>query len=272
MLDEPIHRDELQDLDRLAGVLARQRPVWEPGTRHGYGAFTVGFYPGEVVRRVDGRTLGTFVAEEIAAPLGVEFWIGLPPRLDARVSTVIGFDLAELDPTLPTVEALADPSSLMARGMANPIGLFDFDFFNDPAFRRIELPAANGITTARSFARIYAALASGGTLDGVRLLSADVLREATTTHARGIDEVYRTETAWALGFFNPAPGLEFSPNPSAFGHAGIGGSIGFADPDAGVGFAYLMNRLGPSPLLDPRPRALVDALYGALGRGAGASH
>ena len=263
VIDEPLTREDLADLDRLAGALARQQPVWEPGTRHGYGVFTVGFYPAEVVRRVDGRTMGRFVAEEIAAPLGAEFWIGVPEELEPRVTRITPFDFSELDPTIPTFDAYLDPTSLINRGMANP-PIFDFEYLDSRAFRAVEVPAANGVTTARSLARIYAACSLGGTLDGVRLLGRETLDEATRVHVSGIDEVYRVPTAWALGFFNPSEGNEFSPNASAFGHAGIGGSIGFADPVARVGFGYAMNRLGTHNLIDPRPRALVDALYDAL--------
>jgi CubicO group peptidase (beta-lactamase class C family) len=261
LIDAPLSRDDLGDLDKIARALETQAPLWEPGTRHGYGAFTIGFYPAEVIRRIDGRTVGAFVSDEISAPLGAEFWIGLPEEHEHRVSTVVPFDFAALDLTIPTFAAFADPDSYMSRGMANPSGLLDFEWHNSRAFHSVELPAANGITTARSFARIYAALAGGGELDGVRLLSEATLADATRTHASGIDEVYRVPTAWALGFFNPSEGNEFSENPRAFGHAGIGGSIGFADPDRALGFGYAMNQLGTHNLIDPRPRAIVEALH-----------
>jgi CubicO group peptidase (beta-lactamase class C family) len=264
VIDEPLTRDDLADFDRLADALARQAPVWEPRSKHGYGAFTVGFYPAEVLRRVDGRTLGRFVAEEIAAPLGAEFWIGLPEALEPRVARIVPFDFSELDPTIPTFAAYADPESLINRAMANP-PIFDFDYLDSRACHAVEIPAANGITTARSFARIYAACSLGGTLDGVRLLGPETLAEAARVQVSGVDEVYGEPTAWALGFFKPSEGNEFSPNADAFGHAGIGGSIGFADPTSRIGFGYAMNRLGTHNLLDPRPRALVKAVYTALG-------
>ncbi len=131
--------------------------------------------------------------------------------------------------------------------MANP-PIFDFDYLDSRAFRSVEIPAANGVTTARSLSRIYAACSLGGSLDGVRLLGRDTLDEATRVHVSGVDEVYRVPTAWALGFFNPSPGNEFSPNASAFGHAGIGGSIGFADP-----VALGRVRLRDEPPRDPQP-------------------
>lgn len=273
-LDQPLPLADALAWEPAAAALAAQRPAWEPGTRHGYHAITYGWLVGEVVRRVSGRSLGTYFAEEIAAPLGLDFWIGLPASELARVSRIIDSapDNAAPNDSAPDLDALpaemrevlaayADPTSLTVRSIMvtdQPLDL------NDPAAQTAEIPAVNGICTAAALARFYAALV--GEVDGVRILDADTLAAATTEQANGIDHVLRTPTRPALGFGLPLPDMPWHA-PSAFGFPGHGGSLGYADPDTGIAFGYVMNRLHPGMAPDPRATALVHALHTALKAG-----
>ena len=259
--------------------LAAMEPVWEPGTAHGYHAVTYGWLVGELVRRVSGRSLGTFFAEEVAGPLGLEFWIGLPDEQQARVAPLTNRGLRAGDGTplsdddglgglVTQLEALLGPGSLLAKalGGATSMPLAVDGAFNLPEVRAAELPAANGVTNARSVARMYAAAI--GPVEGAGgvapLLTPDQVAAAATTQTEGNDRVLFFETTFGLGFMTASP---FSPygSPRAFGHAGAGGSVGFADPEHGVGFGYVMNRTMTNMSGDPRSRGLVAAVHEALG-------
>jgi CubicO group peptidase (beta-lactamase class C family) len=273
-IDEPLDAVRLGDLDGLAEVLARQRPAWEPGTRQGYHALSLGWYEGELIRRVDPqhRSLGRLFAEEIAAPLGLEFYFGLPAGVPAkRVASIKGGGVIEalLHPRgmpAPMLAAFLRPSSLTSRVFGNP-QLRSTAGLDAPDFRAVENPAGGGIGQVRSVARAYAELATGGHALG---LSAGTLAELTapprlpTEVVR--DQVLLTDAWFSLGFARPGPGFEFGSSARAFGHPGAGGSFGFADPDRGLGFAYAPNRLGHHLRDDPREKALRDALYGCVRR------
>lgn len=266
-LDAPLSREDACAWTPAVEALARQAPFWEPGTRHGYHAVTYGWLVGEVVRRAIGRSVGRYLAEEIAPRLGLEFWIGLPESEEGRVARLrppgpMRIDreaLAAMPPEqLERLRAMADPGSLMQRAL-NPT---DPPFsYNRPELHRAELPAANGIGTARSLARLYAATI--GPVDGFRLLEDATVSAATEERSAGPDAVLALDTRFGSGFFLPSP---FSPlmGPRSFGHSGAGGSLAFADPDAGVGFAYVMNQMQQGLSADPRPAALVSALRMAL--------
>ncbi|HKE77619.1 MAG TPA: serine hydrolase domain-containing protein [Acidimicrobiales bacterium] len=259
--------------------LAAMEPIWEPGTAHGYHAVTYGWLVGELVRRVSGRSLGTFFADEVAGPLGLEFWVGLPDEQQGRVAPLTNRGLRATDGTplsdddglggmLAQLEDLLGPGSLLAKalGGASSMPLVVDGAFNRPELRAAELPAANGVTNARSLARMYAAAI--GPVEGAEavgpLLAPDQLAAATTTQTEGNDRVLFFETTFGLGFMTSSP---FSPYGSAraFGHAGAGGSVGFADPEVGVGFGYVMNRTMTNMSGDPRSRGLVTAVHEALG-------
>ena len=247
--------------------LARQTPLWEPGTQHGYHAVTYGWLVGEVIRRATGRSVGGYLAEEIAGPLGLDLWIGLPASEQDRVARLrpaapvrlsrdelAAIPKAELDRLM----LMADPGSLLMRAL-NPT---DPPFsFNSSGLRAAELPGANGISTARSLARLYAATI--GPVDGIRLLSSDTVASATVEQSSGPDAVLGLATRFGSGFFLPST---FSPlmGPRSFGHAGAGGSLACADPDTGVAFAYVMNQMQQSISGDPRPATLVAALTETL--------
>lgn len=263
----PLPNDALYDWGAMTSALAAEQPWWEPETRHGYHAVTYGWLVGEVIRRASGRTVGRYFREELARPLGLDAHIGLAPEHDARCAELRSGPRPEgPGPTLFD-RIMSDPTSMTARAFANPLSMLMPGSFASRRWRAAELPAVNGHATARAIARLYGALASGGTLDGVRVLSPESIARASTERSHGVDAVLDVPTRFGLGFMLSQPALadaSFGPNPRAFGHPGAGGSVGFADPDARVGFAFTMNRMGASILLDPRASALIDAVYASI--------
>ncbi len=252
-----------EEYDLIAERLAASSPLWEPGDRHGYHALTFGWILAEVVRRAAGRTLGTVFREEIADPLGIDFWIGLPDDQHGRVADLIDAP----PPSDPSVAAyLAMFTSGTWTGQAHFVGPGGVgkvaETFNSPATRRAEIPAGGGIGTARGLARMYAALAAGGSLDGQTLVSSESVELFAKERVRGPDAVLIMETRYGLGYARPTQLLPMGPSDEAFGHGGLGGSLAFADPEAGIGFAYVPNQL-QFPRLDQktRARALIDAVY-----------
>jgi CubicO group peptidase (beta-lactamase class C family) len=273
-IDEPLTAATISDFDGLGEILARQRPAWEPGTRQGYHSLSLGWYESQLIRRIDPhhRSLGRLFAEEVAEPLGLEFYFGLPPGVSsARVAAIKGGGVLDalLHPRgmpAPMLAAFLRPSSLTSRVFSNPrfrstAGL------DAPEYRLVENPAAGGIGLVRSVAKAYSELAGGGRELG---LSANTLSELTaparppTAVAR--DQVLLTEASFSLGFARPGPGFSFGSSQRALGHPGAGGSFAFADPDLELSFAYAPNRLGHHLRDDPREKALRDALYGCVGR------
>jgi CubicO group peptidase (beta-lactamase class C family) len=268
-IDEPLTAAKLGDLDGLAGVLARQRPAWEPGTRQGYHALSLGWYEGELIRRIDPqhRSLGRVFAEEVAEPLGLEFYFGLPAGIPpARVASIKGGGVVDalLHPRgmpAPMLAAFLRRSSLTSRVFANP-KLRSTAGLDAPEYRAVENPAGGGIGLVRSVAKAYSELATGGRTLG---LSSDTLADLTapprppSVVAR--DQVLLTDAAFSLGFARPGRGFWFGSSERALGHPGAGGSFAFADPDLGLSFAYAPNRLGHYLRDDPREKALRDALY-----------
>src|SRR5271154_235094 len=243
----------------MTAALAEQEPWWEPGTRHGYHALTFGYLIGEVIRCVDGRTPGAYCREEIARPLGIDFHIGLDPRDDARCAEVIAAPPPA--PGQPNPFAAIDPESMSAKAVNNPPGAMRLSAVNSRAWRGAEVPAANGHTNARALARFYGALSRGGELDGVRILSPAQIERCLTEQSSGIDAVANVPMRFGLGYRLTQPAALYGPNPRTFGHTGAGGSLGFADPDAKIGFAYIMNQMGSHILLDPRVVGLLNPLY-----------
>ncbi|MEW9531343.1 serine hydrolase domain-containing protein [Microbispora sp. NPDC049125] len=267
-IDHPITPAEAIAWHPMVTALAAQRPSWEPGTEHGYHGLTYGWLVGEVVRRVSGRSLGTFLAEEIAAPLGLDLWIGLPEAERHRVSRIIaapldldalaGIDLDALpEPAREVMRAYADPTSLTVRSMTVVTPPLDH---NDPDEQSAEMPSTNGICTARALARFYAALI--GEVDGHRILSAETLAAATKEQVSGVDRVLRIPVRIGTGFGLPAPG-SFWHSPTAFGFPGYGGSLGFADPATGLAFGYVMNHVQEG-VPDRRAATLLDAVQSAI--------
>ncbi len=266
VIDKHVAREEALEWTPVIEALESQEPVWEPGAAHGYHALTYGWLVGEVIRRVSGRSLGTFFAEEIAEPLGIEFWIGLPEREEHRVSPIIGSlvpeGAAENEQLRALLEQFIGPDTLLGRALTLN-GAFDADGWNDRAVHAAEIGAANGITNARSLSRFYAGLI--GTLpDAPAILTPEQVDAARTTQTEGNDRILFFETKFGLGFFIASP---FAPygGAGAFGHSGAGGSMGFADPDNGIAGGYVMNRMAQNLAGDPRTRGLVRASYEAVG-------
>ena len=271
-IDTPLTLATLRDLAALAAILARQRPAWEPGTRHGYHALTLGFYESELLRRVDPlqRSLGVFFREEVARPLGIEFHIGLPADVPAsRLAAIEPFRplkyllRADRDPGR-MVRAWLRPGSLTARAFGNPKVGRASDL-NGPAFRGLEVPSAVGFGVVRDIAKAYGIFATSGRELGLAETTMAELRSPAPPPSRGgLDEVLRADTRFSFGYIRPSPPFRFGSGDSAFGSMGAGGSFAFADPDVGLGFAYAMNRMGLQVWSDPRERALREAVYRCL--------
>lgn len=274
-LDAPIALADVAVPDALSDLLAAQRPHWEPGTAHGYHAVTWGFYAGELLRRIDGRSVGAFLSDEVAGPLGVPAYIGTPREVAAGVATIVPLAAPEEvgartgaagetgAGSAPPATAW-DPDSDLVRAMFALPELAAPGAAHDPDVLALEIPSGCGVTNARALARVYAALAEGGTLDGVRLLSPDTVKTATTAAVEGQDRILGELTSFALGFMKPATSFfRFSRDPQAFGHPGAGGTLAFADPAAGLSFAYVTNSQSASHT-DWRAMSLVEAAYRAL--------
>ncbi len=263
-ISRPIDPDRRYDWRTLVEALAEQKPWWAPGTAHGYHALTFGYLVGEVVRRVSGRSLGRYFAEEVAGPLGLDFAIGLDARDDARTADMLPAPPSPPGAPNPFAAAAANPESLVGRAFGNPPA--QAGAVNTREWRGAEIPAANGHGTARSLARVYGALATGGTLDGVHVLARESIERASAEQVFGTDLVLSPlPTRFGLGFMLTQPMIPFGPNPRSFGHPGAGGSIAFADPDARIGFAYVMNQMQMGLAGDARGFGLIREVYAALG-------
>ena len=265
---EKLDARKLRDLDYVARLLAQMAPEWTPGTRHGYHAMSIGLYEQEIIRRVDPthRSLGRFFQDEIARPLGLELYIGLPRDIpDTRIARVKPLSRARAiaairNTPLVLIPKILSPWSLLRKSMA----------FLDPPWNErenleVEVPAGNGVGTARAIARAYAVFADGGAELGI---TPETFARITAPPMSGaeMDVILRVPSCFSLGWARPGPKVGFGSSPRAFGHPGAGGSFAFADPDARVGFAYVMNKMDFHLIDDPREKALRDALYRAIGK------
>ncbi|MCY4617768.1 MAG: serine hydrolase [Chloroflexi bacterium] len=254
-VDEELPDGAVLDWDHMVGALERQAPMWTPGEHMGYHAITYGWLVGEVIRRIDGRTCGEFVRDEIAGPLGVDFYIGLPESEDSRTA-----DLLPAPGAGPIGVSTQDSIAARALGLAAPrlAGTV-----NSREWRAAELPAANGHGNGRSIATIYSALSQAGG----NLLSKEAIEACgPTEHAAREDMVLGFLVRRSLGFILSTAGgrYEWGPNPRTFGHSGAGGSLGFADPDAEIGFGYVMNQMSAGLGADPRWKPMIDAVYASV--------
>jgi len=248
----------------MCAAIAAQEPWWEPGSRHGYHAITFGYLVGEVIRRITGKTPGTYLRDELAAPLKLDIHIGVDASFDPRIADLI--DAPPPPPNAPNAlgEMAADPEGVTFKAIANPRPVVDARLINSREWRGAEIPAANGHATARALATLYGALATGGSLNGYRVLTPESIKRGYTVQSYGVDAVLGAVTRWGLGFALTQPETPIGPNPHTFGHPGAGGSIGFADPDARVGFGYTMNQMGADSLIDRRAATLFNALFAVL--------
>jgi CubicO group peptidase (beta-lactamase class C family) len=269
--DEPVDRSVVADLDRLAVVMARQKPAWEPGTRQAYHALTLGFYEGELMRRIDPRrrTLGQCFYDEIAAPLGEFVHIRLPEDVPnarlavleapAPVARLLGF------PVRLTLEAMNRRSNIHRALIVNP-GTSVYLDAQRIYSRNLEVPSGNAVGTARAIAHAYSVFATGGRELGLRQETLDLLAAPAIPPSRGFyDECMKSSGAeFSLGFMKSSSAFPFG-SASSYGSPGAGGAMGFADPAAGVGYGYVTSQMGTTLTGDPRDVALRDAIYAAVG-------
>lgn len=264
-LDVPIDKNLVGDLDRLAEALARQKPAWEPGARQGYHAVTIGFYEGELLRRIDPqhRSLGQFFQDEIAAPLGLDFYIRLPETIpDSRLAPLVDPGFAEMLFGFPLALTFDvwNPNSNIRRALLGSELPHDKEHIYT---RNLEIPAGGGVGTARAIAKAYSVFATGGKELGLKPETLQELIAPAIPPEKGFyDECMKGEVQFSLGFMKSGLSWSFG-SPSAFGAPGAGGSLGFADPESQIGYAYIPNRKSVALTGDPRDAALREALYSA---------
>tara|TARA_R110002049_G_scaffold305056_2_gene501043 strand:- start:3659 stop:4894 length:1236 start_codon:yes stop_codon:yes gene_type:complete len=267
-----LNAERLTDHDALARIIAKQRPQWAPGSRHGYHTLSLGWYQNELIRRIDPmqRSLGQYFQDEIAQPLGIDFYIGLPRHVDTeRLSTIKGFHrisllrhLNELPPKM--VLSGIWPRSLVSKSIRilrvdNPAELAS------EKYRHLEIPSANGIGQARAVARVYDVLARGGKELQIKPSTyRELISPAMVPVAGEYDAILTLNTKYNFGFSRPSRDFRFGVDDAAFGCPGAGGSFGMGDPSAQVGFAYLTNKMGFRLFDDPREKAVRDACYQSL--------
>ncbi|MER5429207.1 serine hydrolase domain-containing protein [Streptomyces sp. NPDC002588] len=267
VLDRPLTPAEAADPDLGAAAVAAQAPAWEPGTDHGYHAQTYSWLTGELVRRITGRGIGEWIADEIAGPVGADLWLGLPASHSARAGRVGQVDAPartqagglRTRPKQSVADAYADPGSLTRRAFAAITPLPDE---NDPAYRAAALPASNGVATADGLARFYASLI-GEVQGGVRLFAPETVELARGERSAGQDRVLVVPTRFGLGYMLHGAASPLL-SPASFGHPGRGGALGLADPGTGLAFGYVTNGFRTSVTADPRAQALLRAVRTAI--------
>jgi len=259
--EETVTVEDLYNWDYMVGLLAAQKPWWEPGTKSGYHSITFGYLVGEVVRRITGRTLGTFFREEVAVPLGADFHIGLGTEHDTHVAELIWPPTPQ-----PGEPGYVNPEDVpeIARKVANVNPTFQATDTNQRAWRAAEIPSVNGHGNAHSVAQVAAIIACGGELDGVRFLSMPTIEKAIEEQCYMTDLVLQVPIRWGLGFGLNAVETPIVPNPRAFFWYGAGGSVVVVDLDARVSFSYVMNRMGAGLIGDKRSVRPARALYASL--------
>jgi len=250
---EPIEPDLWFDWNAICAKLAAMAPLWPPGTASGYHPITFGYIAGEIFRRIDGRTMGTALREDLAQPFGLDLWIGLPEAEDVRVADL------QRPSALPDFGEINEPTRVaFMTPWSGPPGR------NQGQWRRAEIPSANGHATAEALARLMGALADGGRLAGTEILSPAGIAAAARERIRGQDLVLPFVMSWGAGFMRNETEKPWGPGLSTFGHAGWGGSCAFADPERRLGGAYVMNKQGTQLMGDDRARRLVEAAYRGL--------
>ena len=278
---EPLEAGAFSDWDLICNQLAKQEPLWEPGSAHGYHAITYGHLVGELLKRVDGRTIGTYFKEEIAEPLDLDFWIGLPDSEFDRVSDIYPSKPSSFQFLFPLLAKLpkfllpgptkflidfGDTSKPVGAAFNNPPIVSNNGMeANKKKWRNAEIPAANGHGTARSIAKLYGVLANGGSLDDLYILSPDTIEMGRTTQADGKDLVLGgMHTRFGLGFMLGTENISMGPNPDAFGHGGAGGSLGFADPDNNISLGFVMNQMHPGITAWKTATDVAESVYKEL--------
>ena len=257
-------RVDVLDYDAVIRALEAQRPLWQPGTAHGYHARTFGFLLDELVRRIAGKTLSEYWQDTFAQPLNLDLWIGLPEKENPRVATIYSARSRKAAEPKQFYADLATPGTLARKTFTSPHGLHAVRAMNTPAIRAQPIVSFGGIGSAANMAQFYSMLANGGRFDGQTFFSERTIAWMTTTLADGVDRVFQIPTAFSAGFMKDsrkAARRIFGPSLNAFGHPGAGGSHAFADPENKIGFAYVMNQMEQSLLPNEKSLRLVDAIY-----------
>jgi CubicO group peptidase (beta-lactamase class C family) len=260
---------DVLDYDAVIRALEAQKPLWPPGTAHGYHARTFGFLLDELIRRIAGKTLSDYWREHFARPLNLDFWIGLPENKNPRVATIYA---AKTGPAAAGPEPkqfysdLTTPGTLARKTFISPYGLHVISKMNDPAIRAQPIVSFGGIGSASALAKFYSMLANGGKFNGQTFFARETIAWMTTTIANGMDRVFQIPTAFSAGFMkDPRNAVRriFAPSEISFGHPGAGGSHALADPGNKIAFAYVMNQMEQSLLPTEKSLRLVDAIYAA---------
>lgn len=262
LVEAELKLDEVLAWDPVLAAIAAQKPIWEPGSKHGYHVRTYGWICGELVRRVTGTSFGEFLREEITHPLQADFAVGLAAELEPRVFRLIPPQEPQDERTRAAFRKFTGPDTLLGKALHGPSDLFHYDeMWNTRALHAAEMPSSNGIGTARGLAKLYAATI--GPIDGIRLLNPETLARAIHPRSSGPDAILHLPSSFGLGF---ALGdfLSQQAGPQAFGHPGAGGSLGMADAEAELSIAYIMNRMALGMSGDPRAARLVKAAYDAI--------
>src|SRR5207248_9476298 len=257
-------RVDVIDYDAVIRALEAQKPLWPPGTAHGYHARTFGFLLDELVRRIAGKTLSDYWQQNFAGPLNLDFWIGLPEKENSRVATTYAAKSGKPPEPEQFYADLVTPGTLARKTFTSPYGLHVISKMNEPAVRAHPIVSFGGIGSASALAKFYSMLANGGKFDGQTFFSEKALAWMTTTFADGIDRVFQIPTAFSAGFMKDSRNAArkiLGPSGTSFGHPGAGGSHAFADPENKTAFAYVMNQMEQSLLPTEKSLRLVDAIY-----------
>jgi CubicO group peptidase (beta-lactamase class C family) len=257
-------RVDVLDYDAVIRALEEQRPLWLPGTAHGYHARTFGFLLDELVRRIAGKPLSEYWQENFARPLNLDFWIGLPKKQNSRVATMYAARSGKPPEPKQFYADLVKPGTLARKTFTSPYGLNAISQMNSVEIRQQPIVSFGGIGTASALAKFYSMLANGGKADGQTFFSVETLEWMKTTLSDGVDCVFQMPTAFSAGFMKDARETTrriFGPSRTSFGHPGAGGSHAFADPENKIAFAYVMNQMEQSLLPNEKSLRLVDAIY-----------
>ena len=255
---------DILDYDAVIAALEQQRPLWPPGTAHGYHARTFGFLVDECVRRLTGKRIGEYWREIFAEPLGLDIWIGLPESEDHRTATIYAAKAGGEQKPAEFYRELTTPGTLVQKTFTSPPGLNSIAAMNKRENRATSIVSFGGIGSASSLAKFYGMLANGGEMEGRRYFNTETIAQMTMPLVAGVDRILQIPTSFSAGFMKDPPGMQpriFGPSSSAFGHPGAGGSNAFADPEHGISFAYVMNQMEQSLLPNEKSLRLVDAIY-----------
>ena len=263
-LDQPV---DILNYDAVIAALERQKPLWPPGTAHGYHARTFGFLIDECVRRITGMRIAQYWRQRFAEPLALDIWIGLPATELKRVAPIYAAKAGGEQTPPEFYRQLATPGTLVKKTFSSPAGLHSIAAMNTAENRALNIVSFSGIGSASALAKFYGMLANGGEIEGTRYFKAETISQMTTPLASGIDRILQIPTAFSAGFMKDPPEASrriFGPSASAFGHPGAGGSNAFADPENGIGFAYVMNQMEQSLMPNEKSLRLIDAIYANL--------